>query len=70
MSLLLLLQILFFSEGAYVGIIAADLQTFDQFQFRSFDSDGTSFFIGNLTTVGGILPNTIAWIPETQEVVF
>jgi hypothetical protein len=47
-----------------LGIIAADLQTFSDFTFCNFTETGTAMTVTNLTTVGGILPQTSAWVPD------
>jgi hypothetical protein len=45
--------------------VAADLNTFEDFSYCSFTVDGTATKITNLTTVGGILPDTAAAVPNS-----
>jgi len=69
MYLLWLVLLLFCWRGRsqeihLMGIVAADLSTFEDFSYCSFTVDGTATKVTNLTTVGGILPDTAAAIPN------
>jgi len=47
-----------------LGIEAANLETFNEFSFCNYSVNGQHTLITNLTTVGGVLPQTAAAIPN------
>eukprot|EP01124_Arcella_intermedia_P014195 TRINITY_DN20588_c0_g2_i1.p1 TRINITY_DN20588_c0_g2~~TRINITY_DN20588_c0_g2_i1.p1 ORF type:complete len:310 (-),score=68.90 TRINITY_DN20588_c0_g2_i1:32-961(-) len=53
-----------------VGPVAQTLDTFDQFHLSSFSPSGTPHLLTNLTSVGALLPNDIAYIPRLTSLVF
>jgi len=53
-----------------VSTIAANLQTFSQFELSMISPSGLPSGIGNLTTVGGILPQSMAYMKHQGMVVF
>jgi len=70
MYLLWLVLLLFFCRGRsqerhLKGIVVADLNVSQDFSYCSFTVDGTATKVTNLTTVGGILANAAAAVPNS-----
>src|SRR4051794_21572531 len=53
-----------------VGITAQSLDTDYDFKMCWYAYDGTQYLITNLTTVGGILPDNMIYIPTTKSILF
>lgn len=58
------------ADSPYLGIMAASLDTMNDFALMSFDGNGKTKMITNLTTVGGILPMESAYIAHLDAVAF
>jgi len=54
------------TQSTIVGISASSLDSVDSFSLNWFSKAGQPTFISNLTTVGGILPETMIYIPATS----